>query len=329
MATIITYPSALEFWLSETGLPYYFHFDKYSSNVKNKEILQSESSRKEILDLIDRLSFSSPVHIAVSGHTRRNSTERIIFHKLPDYLPENSFYKITDNLYIASPELCFVQAAMELSVPELVLLANELCAIYIKDELEEFGQRKREPVTTTYSISSYIKKAGQIRGLQKARTAIQYALDRSNSPMESRLAVLATLPLARGGYGLIKPELNAEIILKKNAADYLGRTSCFCDMVWMKQRIILEYDSNLTHLEIQQHFIDKKRATALNMSGYKVISITAEQIRNFRNIESLFLHLRDVLNMRTHKDRLDAYYEQRWFVVHQILLQKDIIGCVK
>lgn len=323
MATIITYPSALEYWLSDNGIPYHYHFDRYSSKVKNKEILHSETSREEICRSIEMLHFSLPVHVAVPNHIKRSRSETAVFHRLQNPLPDYSFHKVSDSIFIASPELCFIQAAAELSVPELVLLANELCAIYIKDETEEFGQRRRDPVTTTNSISAYINKAGQIRGIQKARTAIRYALDRSNSPLESRLAVLATLPLSWGGYGLLKPELNAEIILKKRAADYLGRTSCFCDMVWKKQRIILEYDSNLTHLAPRQHARDKKRATALSMSGYKVISATADNIRNFSSIESLFLHVRDELNMRTHKDRLDAYYDQRWLVVHQILLQKN------
>ena len=81
MATIITYPSALEYWLSEAGIPYHFHFDKYSSGISNKEILHSTSSRKEIFRSIDWLSFSSPVHVAVSSPIRRTSTQKAVFHK--------------------------------------------------------------------------------------------------------------------------------------------------------------------------------------------------------------------------------------------------------
>ena len=322
MATIITYPSALEYWLSETGIPYHFHFDRYSSGINNKEVMHSTSSRKEILRSIDCLNFSSPVHVAVSSPIRRTSTQKVVFHKLPSQLPEHSFYKISNELYIASPEYCFLQAAVSLSIPELTLLANELCSIYIKDDLAEYGQRRRDPVTTTDSIRKYLYKAENRRGLRKARTAIQYALDRSNSPMESRLAVLAALPLSRGGYGLIKPELNLEVKLPKDAAEYMKCLSLFCDMVWKKQKVILEYDSLLAHLNIQQHFRDKKRATALNLAGYKVISVTAEQLRNFGSVEQLFLDLRSVLNMRTYKNRMDAYLDLRWKVVHEILLQR-------
>ena len=323
MATIITYPSALEYWLSEIGIPYCFHFDVASARVKNSEVIESTTSRKDIIRTTNKLNFSEPVHVAVSGRIKRASTETVVFHRLPDRLPENSFFKIDDNLYIICPELCFVHAAVALPVHKLVLLANELCAIYIKDETEEYGQRKRIPVTNTRAIRSYIEKAVHIKGIRKARTAIRYALDNSNSPMESRLAVLATLPMFRGGYGLIAPQLNLKITLSKNAAEYLGQATCCCDMGWSRHKVAFEYDSNLTHLDIRQHFKDKKRATALTISGYKVISITAEQIKNFTNVETMFLRVRDMLNMKTREERLDMYMELRRKTVNDILLQRN------
>ena len=321
MATIITYPSALEYWLYEKGIPYYFHFYSHDSRVKNKEVLQSSCSRKDITSSLEELKFSSPVHVLVSDAVNRVSSETIITHKMPEHLPEYSFIKISEDIFIVSPELCFLQASSSLSIPELVLLANDLCAIYIKDDQEEYFQRKRTPVTTTGNIRAYIYIAKNIRGIKNAKTSIKYALDNSNSPMESRLSVLATLPLSWGGYGLIKPQLNLFIAFTKNAVEYSGQTGCYCDMAWVKQKVVLEYDSTLTHLEIHQHYKDKKRATALTISGYKVISITAEQIKSFRNIETMFYNVREVLKMQKRQERFDMYFERRWEVVHTILLQ--------
>ena len=94
-------------------------------------------------------------------------------------------------------------------------------------------------------------------------------------------------------------------------------------MVWKKQKVVLEYDSNLSHLGLEQHFKDKRRSTALNIAGYKVISITAEQIGNFGSIETAFLRIRSALGMRTHKDRWEEYLDLRRQVVKDILFQKD------
>ena len=202
------------------------------------------------------------------------------------------------------------------------MLANDLCAIYVKDETEEYRQRRRDPVTTVESICSFMNKASGINGLKKARRAIQYVLDRSNSPMESKLAALAVLPLHYGGYGLSKPFLNHFVRLNKEAEEFLGQSQLCCDMVWLAKKVILEYDSNLSHLEIHQHFKDKKRSTALTISGYKVISITAEQLRDFHSVDNMFMQLRHVLNMRTHKDRIDKFAELRWNVVHGLMFKK-------
>ena len=59
MATIITYPSALEYWLSEKGSPYHFHFDRYSSRVKNKVVLLSNTSGKDLLHSVKQALASS------------------------------------------------------------------------------------------------------------------------------------------------------------------------------------------------------------------------------------------------------------------------------
>ena len=90
-------------------------------------------------------------------------------------------------------------------------------------------------------------------------------------------------------------------------------------MVWEEKKVILEYDSTLSHLNKDQHIQDKERATALVMSGYKVISATSEQVKNFGNVETLFLNLRRELKLKTRRERMDQYYELRREVVHQLI----------
>lgn len=319
MAAIITYPSAIEYWLREKGIPYHFRFDPMSSGVNNKAVQRATSSRADIIQSVNELKFTEPVHVLAVESVQRNATDSIVFHRMPKKLPANSFLKVSEGIYICSPEYCFLQAAKYLSFPQLVLLANDLCAIYMKDDETEYQQRRRDPITTVKKIQSFLNQSNNIQGVTRAKRAIRYALDRSNSPMESRLAVLARLPFSRGGYALPEPKLNLRLRLQKKAADYLGRDYCTCDIVWEEQKVILEYDSSLSHLNKEQHIQDKGRATALTMSGYKVLSATSEQVKNFGNVEILFINLRQELNMRTHQNRLDQYYELRRKVVHQLL----------
>ncbi len=320
MATVITYPSAMEYWLQEKGIPFHFRFYAESSGAKNKDILRSSFHRGDLLQQLEELNFSKPVHVLVSDRTSRNAMESVVFHMMPKALPANCFLKISDGLYICTPEYCFVQSAQHLSLPELVLLANDLCAIYIKDNEEEYFQRKREPVTTIRKLRNFLSQAKNLRGVQRAKIALKYVTERSNSPMESRLAVLARLPLSRGGYGLPPLKLNPKVKLYKQAADLLGRDYCMCDMVWEDQKLILEYDSTLSHLKKEQHILDKERLTALTMSNYQVLIATSEQVKNFGNVETLFLNVRRKLQIKTRQDRMDKYYDLRREIVHQLIL---------
>jgi len=322
MSTIITYPSALSFWLFEKGVPYHYHFRRETAKVSNAKVLKTQFSMREITESVEKLQFQKPVHVAVPGGKKRISTDNIICHKLPDSLPQNSFLKISENIFIISPELCFLLAAADLELEKLVLLACELCAIYIPDEVEEYKQRSRDPVTSTTLINSFLKKAGGLKHIKKSKSAAKYAANCSNSPMESKLAVIAGLPINMGGYGLGSFRLNQEVPISKESEEYLGSQKCICDMVWSNYKVILEYDSTMTHLEIAQHYRDKKRTTALTMSGYKVISITAEQIRNFNAVDMTLRKVRRVLGLRSYHDRFEQHFVKRWDVVHSIMFKK-------
>ncbi|MBR5930484.1 MAG: hypothetical protein IKZ95_00495 [Lachnospiraceae bacterium] len=314
MITRIVYPSALEYWLFEKGIPY-----RYWNTGKGAPGEEKQTGRTSITEIVGRLNFTTPVHVAVPRTTNRQHTKTIIYHALPKALPKNSFIQITDNVLISSPEMCFLQAALTLPLHQLVKLACELCAIYVPDSYEEYGQRSREQITSVSNIRDYLLKATGARGVKKAKEAIQYASDRANSPMEVNLATIAALPICHGGFGTKKMLLNNDVLLSESGAAHLGRESCCCDIVWPEEKVVLEYDSNLSHLSRQQHAKDKARITALSLSGYKVFSVTADDLKSYGRIEALFLLVRSALGMRTHNDRMEKNLDKRIRVVNAIM----------
>ena len=137
--------------------------------------------------------------------------------------------------------------------------------------------------------------------------------------MESILAALSVLPMSRGGYGFPKPEMNYDIRLDDAAAAFLGRASCCCDFVWIKQKVVVEYDSNISHLTPNQHAYDKRKYNALNMSGYSVFSITSDNMKNFKSIELTFSNLRKLLGLRPQTASWKKYEAIRRETVHSIV----------
>lgn len=227
------------------------------------------------------------------------------------YLPPASFISLNDNVLVASPEYCFLSIATTLEFENLVETANNLCSMYLNDTSAEHGQIPFEPVCTVELIKKFLNNIENFRGIHIAQTAIKYAVNNSNSPIESKLAVIFCIPKMRGGNGFKKMKMNASISLCEKARKLVGRNELVVDMVWPKEKVIVEYDSDETHLTSGQHAFDKSRVNALNLSGYRVITITRKDLYSLKNFDAISEVLRKALRIRPNKPALEKYYDIR------------------
>lgn len=311
MIAPITFPTAKEFWLKGAT-------PEKLTPISFQKMQPADAELMMRFAEVNQLSL--PVHFMTQNPSERYSLGRGFYgHVIPKHLKPSSFIEPTESLYVVSPELCFLLAAKTLSVPELTVLAMNLCAQYRVNPFAEFGLERRTPVTSTAKIKKYLSDAQKIPGLAAARTVIQYSLDNSNSPMESRMAALARLPLCQGGYALLPPKLNYDVKLSAEGRRIMGRDFCCCDMVWPEQRVVVEYDSDMVHMEKDQFYYDKRRATALQLSGQTVVHVTKAQMWNFLALEEIFGTLRKMLGMRAMTDRLAKYRNKRRLAWRQIM----------
>ena len=93
-------------------------------------------------------------------------------------------------------------------------------------------------------------------------------------------------------------------------------------MVWEDHKTVLEYESDLAHLDKSQHEYDKKRSSAITLSAYQIINLTSAQLSTFWKTDETFFMIRRVLGMRTYTKIFQHYEDLRWEVVHEILLKK-------
>ena len=126
-----------------------------------------------------------------------------------------------------------------------------------------------------------------------------------------------------GGFALPKPQLNYDVTLSADGQELLGRASCCCDMVWPEAKVIVEYDGMKAHMEEEQFHYDKRRTTALVLSGYKVINVTKDHLKNTKTIEELFLLIRKTLKLRTRKERFDKYKDKRRETIWKIFFTSN------
>lgn len=311
MITPITFPTAFKYWLQASSRPLEECFFA--------DLAGADHSAEALLKDARIFHIEDPIHVLVAKPDHRHVSVLLNAHVLPRNLPPGSFVRLTDSLFIISPECCFLFAANALSLPELVCAANDLCAIYRRDAISALEQSGRPALTNKETMEKYLDRSYNIKGLKSAKQALKYAVDCSNSPMESKLAALFCIPMGMGGFGLPGPSMNPVINLPTNAASFLGRDNCRADMVWYIPKVIVEYDSNLTHLSREQHHYDKKRATALAIAGYTVISVTADHLNSHSSIDKLCLDLRNALGIRTHMDRFNKYGHIRYETVEKII----------
>lgn len=314
--TPIIYPSAAEFW--KGGFPTYYGYE-----FNNHELTDLPSEYKvtssAAQSAADRFSLWFPVSL-ISNSVNRSHEGRFYTtrcQKAP--LPSNSFFKIPNHeIYVACPELTFVQAARSLDIVSLVHLGFDLCSQYYADKNAEFGQSNRTIITTKEQLIAYAKSSNHMHGSAKAIRAARYVLDNSNSPMETRLAILLELPIRLGGYGLSGLEMNRAIELSKHSRALLGITEIRGDLVWRKKRLAVEYNSKIVHNNDAAFYNDVNRATALKDSGWKYIGVTPDNIKTFFAMENLASIIRKQLGLPAKKEMLSTYEHERQAIYHNL-----------
>ena len=237
MNILITYPTALYYWRTCNNERPIARCSVKPSNLDSirststsstdkSTTAENRSEREYIIRMLEAFGLKRPFHIYVPKDSHRYHGKIFHCHVFPKGIPPRSFVELSDGIYIICPELCYILAANDYSLAEHAVLACDLCGTYALCNYEQYGQISRYPITTVGKILAYTKNTTRLPGLLKARTSIKYALNHSNSPMESKLAVIAILPRMHGGFGLKKPELNGYVTLSSEGADHLQRNQC-------------------------------------------------------------------------------------------------------
>ena len=103
------------------------------------------------------------------------------------------------------------------------------------------------------------------RGIVAIRAALPMLDRRAESPGESRTRVLLV------GGGVRAPRCNYNVVEQ-------GRWLARVDMAWVEEKVIVEYDGAV-HLQEGQRRRDARRLNELQAAGWRVIVLTADDLR--------------------------------------------------
>ncbi|MBM6676003.1 hypothetical protein H6A07_04505 [Olsenella uli] len=166
--------------------------------------------------------------------------------------PAGSFVDLGDGLVIPCPELLFLELAGVLMQDTLALLAYELCGTFSRDARDpRLGPVTYdvEPVTSVARIATYLDSCPGVRGVAEARRALARAADNAWSAPESVIALMATTPIERFGYGLGRVRLNRRRANDRGLVALGTRASRVPDIEIAGTSVGLNYDGH-DHLDL-------------------------------------------------------------------------------
>lgn len=230
--------------------------------------------------LFDMLPFvEKPVHVLTGSPNGKRSVPDVVTHSSSYAFPKGSFARVADGLYASSPELSFIQAALTLPVLDALEAGYALCGRFAEDAEKETGLRERASVATLESIRCFARANSGLRGSPKARELLSYITEGSASPRESMLALCLMLPYRLGGFGFDGALMNERIDLSARAREVSGGSYYVADLCWPREKLVVEYDSDL-HLTSEQLAHDAKRRGALETDGYLVVTVNRVHMRS-------------------------------------------------
>lgn len=297
MSVFVGHTSALEFWRSPAS--------SSATACRAQPTLGSTPTRKTLegIDFPNCGICSTPVHLTVKSAGNRGQSALVACHVCNHQLPSSAFRRVNKDICVSRPELCFLQLASMCSLVELTQIGFELCGTYWLAPNSEHGFRESNPVATSESLRHFVEVMGSSKGTRRARSAAEYVVDGSASPMETIVTMLLTLPKAQGGYGLPSPQLNKAVDMPKSMRASYGRSTYRPDLYWPKAKLAIEYDSTAFHSTETQLTNDSKRRAALAHAGLNVISLTSRQVYDAREFDKIALLAAKHLGIRMRSER--------------------------
>lgn len=255
-------------------------------------------------DLADRFGLQLPLHAAAWSEKDRRNSKLLRCHIHNSRLPY-SYVRVDADLAVATPELALLQASRSVPAAELTLCMSEFFARYSLDPGSNKGFEERSgTLGEPDALQELAAVAVRMKGSCAFRFSVGHMVAESRSPMETILALLLSLPVNMGGYGLPKPLMNPplNLVTQGSFECALKETVRYGDLVWPDGKLIMEYDSHAFH---EDYARDTSRANLLMANGWSVITALPADVFDARRCDQLAANVASVLGRRPESVPID------------------------
>ncbi len=242
---------------------------------------------------IDGSDLADPyaLEVVIGRHKHVQRTLKVVPRYLSFPLASDSLLHVNPDLgmgadtYVTNPALTWLLASARMSGAEALAFATELCGTY-STRPHGLTLYHCPPATTPDYLqirARAIREAAlgrRIGGWEETEFAAPFIFGNSASPMETKAAIMLSLPVSRGGWGIEGLALNRRIELSRDQRRIANKSYLVIDGYLAREQLGYEYDSDEFHEGVAREERDRLRATAAQCLGLTLLSLTKNVIES-------------------------------------------------
>lgn len=233
-----------------------------------------------------------PYHILVPAKRLCYARKDVIYHTRERPLPFQTLLRSEHGgPLITGPELLFCDLALSPAYDtiDLIELGYELCGTYLISDCWDGFVSNTVRATSTEKIRRVVDDLAGRPGIDTARKALRHVRDGSNSPMETALAMMLSLPKHLGGQNLGPVSLNHPVVTIQGTK--------YVDVAFPEPKVELEYKGRDAH-SVEKTARDDRRQNTLSGSGWTILSVWYEDLVQDHLYNRFLQELAKVLRVR-------------------------------
>lgn len=276
---IVGYESALNYWRNIRVAHEGRSVAEPAGKTYGARALSVSERAGLALDLCDS---EAPLEVVLRGREGRHGAARVEDHVWRGPLTDEHLVGLGDDISVCRMPVVFCQLASSWDTIELAELACEMAGAYALTPWSNEGSAGDvEPLASLADLQGYAKaaRALRVRGAVRALSALALAVERSNSPRETSVAIFFLQSRARGGAGLVGFAMNKRIDLPDRLAEAFGQKTIVPDFSW-ENGTVVEYDSTQEHLSPAARARDEAKRRMYQDEGMDCLTLTNGILRS-------------------------------------------------
>ena len=304
--------TAFQLWRANRFPPNTF---AVQANIAFEPSYPSGTNREMLTNWLIDSKTQPPYCFLVSDPHQRRSASGCFATQLGKSFPdEGSFYRIVDQriasapfeLYIASPELSFIQMAHLFSFVQTVGYGYELCGTYTPEESAKDEPVKLLRLSSAERLAEYCNEMPGKHGIARARKALPWIIDNSSSIRETELAMMFVLSKRLRGFATMKPTLNYSVSPKGKRKSFVSQDEFSIDLCWPDFNVGIEVESTKFHAGKHKRIRDARRRNSLQYLGFTIIQATQGDLSSALGIAGLGIQLYEAMGIRPRRNQFDV-----------------------